>query len=95
MKKEDELLRDLTEMIKDTQKGALKWKVTAQTTEYNDESQKPKVTEEGVEWTVDECYVSYYCKYQGEEFLMITYEMTPIAMPSEMLYIRGIASRQR
>lgn len=51
MKKEDELLRDLTEMIKDTQKGALKWKVTAQTTEYNDESQKPKVTEEGVEWT--------------------------------------------
>lgn len=75
MKKEDELLRDLTEMIKDTQKGALKWKVTAQTTEYNDESQKPKVTEEGVEWTVDECFVSYECQYKDKDFVMITYEM--------------------
>ena len=42
MKKEDELLRDLTEMIKDTQKGALKWKVTAQTTEYNECQYKDK-----------------------------------------------------
>ena len=68
MKKEDELLRDLTEMIKDTQKGDLKWKVIAQTTEYNDESQKPKVTEDGVEWTVDECFVSYECKYKDKDF---------------------------
>ena len=79
MKKEDELLRDLTEMIKDTQKGDLKWKVIAQTTEYNDESQKPKVTEDGVEWTVDECFVSYECKYKDKDFLMITYEMIKTA----------------
>jgi hypothetical protein len=24
---------------------------------------------------VDECYVSYFCEYKGQEFLMISYEM--------------------
>ena len=31
--------------------------------------------EDDILWTVDECYVSYYCEYKGSEFLMITYEM--------------------
>ena len=34
---------------------------------------------DGVSWTIDECYVSYYCKYKGQDFLMITYEMIKTA----------------
>lgn len=75
MKKEDELLKDLTAMVKETKQGKIKWKITGQTTEYNDDSEKPKVTEDGTEWTVDECFVSYECKYNGKDFVMITYEM--------------------
>ncbi len=75
MKKEEELLKDLTAMVKDTKKGKIKWKITGQTTEYNDDSLKPKVIEEGIEWTVDECFVSYECKYNDKDFVMITYEM--------------------
>ena len=75
MKKEAELVKQLTDMVKDTKMGRLKWEVICQTTEYNEEASKPQVEEDGVLWTVDECYVSYYCEYKGEEFLMITYEM--------------------
>ena len=75
MKREDELLKELTDMIKETKKGQLKWKLTCKTTEYNDEAVKPTVTEDGITWTVDECYVSYECTYKGSDFVMITYEM--------------------
>lgn len=75
MKREDELLKQLTDMMKDTKAGKLRWEVKCQTTEYNDAESKPKVMEEDILWTVDECYVSYYCEYKGKEFLMITYEM--------------------
>ncbi len=75
MKKEAELVRQLADMLKDTKMGKIKWEVICQTTEYNDPESKPKTEEEGVLWTVDECYVSYHCMYKGEEFLMITYEM--------------------
>ncbi len=75
MKKEAELVRQLTDMVKDTKMGKLKWEVICQTTEYNDPESKPKTEENGIIWTVDECYVSYHCMYKGEEFLMITYEM--------------------
>ena len=34
MKKEDELLKELTDMVKETKKGQLKWKLTCKTTEY-------------------------------------------------------------
>ena len=44
MKREDELLKELTDMIKETKKGQLKWKLTCKTTEYNDEAVKPTVT---------------------------------------------------
>ena len=73
MKKEEELLRDLGEMIKETKVGKLEWEVQCQTTEYNET--KPVVEEDGKQWTVDECYVLYHCQWKGEEFLMITYEM--------------------
>lgn len=75
MKKEEELLRNLKEMVKDTKSGKVFWKVIQQTTEYNEEDKKPIVEEEGKSWKVDECYVSFYCEYKGKEFLMITYEM--------------------
>lgn len=41
------------------------------------EGQKDKYTveEEGMSWTVDECYVSYVCQYRGKEFCMISYEL--------------------
>jgi hypothetical protein len=76
MSKEHELLRKLPELVKETNAGRIFWDVECQTTEYNATEQKPVVTEEdGNEWTVDECYVSYHCEYKGEEFLMISYEM--------------------
>jgi len=75
MKKQDELLKQLTEMTKDTKAGKIAWEVICQTTEYNDRDTKPQIEEDGNLWTVDECYVSYHCEYKGKEFLMITYEM--------------------
>ena len=75
MKREDELLKQLTEMTKDTKAGKISWEVKCQTTEYNDLASKPQVEEDDILWTVDECYVSYHCEYKGNEFLMITYEM--------------------
>ncbi len=75
MKKEEELLKQLQEMSKETKLGKLHWEIKCQTTEYNDTDSKPVVQEDGIVWTVDECYVSYYCTYKGKEFLMITYEM--------------------
>ena len=75
MKREDELVKQLTEMAKETKQGKIAWEVKCQTTEYNDPATKPQVEEDGCMWTVDECYVSYHCEYKGNEFLMITYEM--------------------
>ena len=75
MKKKNELLRELNEMIKETKANRLKWDIKCSTTEYNEDSQKPEVQEDGITWTVDECYVSYHCEFHGQEFLMITYEM--------------------
>lgn len=75
MKRKEELIRELTAMIKDTRAGKIHWDVKCQTTEYNPKDQKPTVKEENDIWIVDECYVSYYCHYNGKEFLMISYEM--------------------
>jgi hypothetical protein len=75
MKKQEELMRELSDMVKETKAGKLHWNVDCQTTEYNPAEEKPVVEEDGVSWTVDECYVSYFCEYKGQEFLMISYEM--------------------
>ncbi|SFG83735.1 hypothetical protein SAMN04487761_1674 [Lachnospiraceae bacterium C7] len=75
MKKQEELYRKLIKMVKDTKDNKIQWKVWCQTTEYNDDEDKPKETVDGVTWTVDECYVSYECEYEGNQFVMITYEM--------------------
>lgn len=75
MKREEELLREIREMVKDTKAGRINWKIIEQTTEYNEKEKKPVVCEDEKEWQVDECYVSFNCEYKGKEFLMITYEM--------------------
>lgn len=74
MRKEEELLRKLTEMTKETQADRIVWDVLCQTTEYNESAGKPVEELEGMDWMVDECFVSYHCMFRGEEFLMITYE---------------------
>ena len=77
--KQEELCRKLTEMIAETKAQKLSWRLEVQTTEGNDASEKPIEEEHGTKWTIDECYVSYYCKYKGQDFLMITYEMIKTA----------------
>ncbi len=75
MKKTEELCKEIEELIKETKLGRIHWEVKYQTTEYNDKSKKLVVEEDGEEWTVDECYTSYYCQHKGTDFLLITYEM--------------------
>ena len=75
MKKPEELSRLLTEMYKETKEGKLRWSLQVQTTEHNKPEEKPVEEEDGISWTVDECYVSYVCNYKGQDFCMITYEM--------------------
>ncbi len=79
MKKPEELLRLLSDMYRETREGKLYWNVEVQTTENNDVSEKPVEEENGILWTIDECYVSFYCKRRGEDFCMITYEMIKTA----------------
>ena len=79
MKRPEELSHMLTEMYNDTKDGKIRWNLSVQTTENNEVSEKPVEVEDGVSWTIDECYVSYYCKYKGQDFLMITYEMIETA----------------
>jgi hypothetical protein len=74
MKKEEQLLRDVTELVKQTKEGKIEWDILCQTSEYNDPATKPVETEDGETWIVDECFVSYHCPFQGKEFLLVTYE---------------------
>jgi hypothetical protein len=74
MKKEEQLLRDVTEMVKLTEGGKLQWDIQCQTTEYNDPAKKPVEHADGEEWVLDECFVSFHCHHREKEFLMITYE---------------------
>ena len=77
--RQEELSRKISELITETKAGKIRWSVEVQTTEANDVSEKPREVEEGTEWTIDECYVSYFCKYRNEEFCMITYELIKTA----------------
>ena len=74
MKKETELMRELTELTKETRAGRIHWDIQYQTTEYNDPAQKPVEEEDGAKWIVDECFVGYHCIHHDKEFLLITYE---------------------
>lgn len=95
--RQEELSHKLTELINGTKEGKVRWNVEVQTTEGNEPSEKPVETEHGVEWTVDECYVCYYCKYRGNEFCMITYELIKTAgervMTSNMVFLPPLGVR--
>lgn len=95
--KQEMLCHKLTELIKETKEGKLHWDIAVQTTEANDASEKPVEVENGVKWTVDECYVSYYCKYHEEEFCMITYELIKTAgaeiSTSNMVFLPSLGVR--
>ena len=73
-KKEEQLVRKVTDMIQKTREGKLHWDIQCQTTEYNDPAKKPVETEEGETWVIDECFVSYHCIDQEKEFLLVSYE---------------------
>jgi hypothetical protein len=74
MKKEEELLHDVTELVKQTNSGKIHWDIQCRTSEYNDPATKPIEHADGEDWVIDECFVAYHCPYRGDEFLMITYE---------------------
>ena len=79
MKKPEELSHLLTELYKETKEGKIHWNIQVQTTEHNDPATKPVEVEDGISWTVDECYVAYVCKYKGQDFCMVTYELLKTA----------------
>ena len=79
MKKPEELSRLLNELQKATKEGKVRWNVQVQTTEHNDFESKPVEVEDGISWTIDECYVAYVCEYKGQDFCMITYELIKTA----------------
>lgn len=69
------LIKQLNEMIKMTKEGHLNWIVEMETTEANPQEEKARVLEEGREWVVDECFTSFSCQYQNQQFCLITYEI--------------------
>jgi len=75
LKLDNHFVQQIQNMIHDTKSGILHWQIDCSTTEYNATETKPVEVIEGKSYTVDECYVSYYTKYNDKEFLMITYEM--------------------
>ena len=79
MKKQEELFHEINEMVKELKSKKLQFKVDVQTTEANQADEKPVEEEDGVKWVVDECYVSYCCKYKGKDFCMVTYELIKTA----------------
>ena len=66
MKKQEEIFHEIQDMMGETKEGRIRWSVEVQTTEANPVEEKPVEHEDGLDWTIDECYVSYYCKYKGK-----------------------------
>lgn len=95
--RQDILHHKLTELLVATKEGKIRWNLQVQTTEANDKAEKPIEHENGVDWTLDECYVSYYCQYRGEEFCMITYELIRTAgervTTSNMVFLPSLGIR--
>lgn len=74
LKTSDKLLQQLQELTKETVAGKVNWEILCSTTEYNDEKEKQTKEIDGKTVTIDECFVSYFTRYFGNDFLMITYE---------------------
>ena len=95
--KQDALNHKMTELLAATKDGKVRWSVQVQTTEANDPAAKPVETEDGVDWVLDECYVSYYCQYRGEEFCLISSELIKTAgervATSNMVFLPPLGMR--
>ncbi len=68
------LSRQLEDMIKETGKNHLSWNMVIESTDDLDESIKEKLEDDGITWTVDECFVEYSCQWKGKDFCLISYE---------------------
>ncbi len=68
------LANTLEEMIWETKKGHLDWLIELQSTDGLSDSLKHRIVEDDKEWIVDECFISFFCKFRGKDYLMITYE---------------------
>lgn len=68
------LAKTLDEMIQETKKGHLNWLIELQSTDGLAPSSKHRIVEDDKEWIIDECFISFYCKFRGKDYLMITYE---------------------
>ena len=74
--KPERLASRLDEMFALTKKDALDWIVNFQTTELMEDRLKDHLTDEnGDTWCIDECYTEFTCKFAGEPFHLITYEL--------------------
>lgn len=74
--KPEQLAARLDDMLSQTKKNSLEWVVNVQTTELMDNSLKDHVADDdGNVWVIDECYTEFTCKYAGEPFHLITYEL--------------------
>ena len=60
MKKQEEIFHEIQDMMGETKEGRIRWSVEVQTTEANPVEEKPVEHEDGLDWTIDECYVSYF-----------------------------------
>lgn len=69
-----QLANTLDEMMKETKRGRLSWQMQIETTDDLDASYKEIITQDGMDWIVDECFVSYACNFKGQDFCMISYE---------------------
>ncbi len=74
IKPSNHFLNQLQELIKATEADFVDWDIKVSTSEYNDVTEKPVKEIDGKNYTIDECFVSYYTNYKGNEFLLITYE---------------------
>lgn len=68
------LANHLDELMKETKRGHLNWKMQIETTDDLDVSLKETLTKDDMEWIVDECFVEYTCNHKGHDFCMISYE---------------------
>jgi hypothetical protein len=69
-----QLSNTLDEMMKETKRGHLNWRLQIESTDDLDSSLKDTITEEGKEWLVDECFVAYSCTFRKQDFCLISYE---------------------
>lgn len=58
MKKQEEIFHEIQDMMGETKEGRIRWSVEVQTTEANPVEEKPVEHEDGLDWTIDEWYVS-------------------------------------